>query len=638
MTFPRYDEDGSEEIGFQNLWRNIDPQEITGVDCFQPDMKLKPIDNLVTLRLTDVEFTQMFSALYNGAESTYPDTFMQVIANFLKGLHCPPEVQEDECTEFPTYANFIDYAPMNPFVDPETIPEGYVIPPFVVLTDENLAEYAGYELDDVIAPINSFPLDTGWFEDLSGAMPTITIEVIGEGKVGVKLLTQPNGGLVIVTVDNPPNLVDILASVITGADNIVDVNKDVLSLPPETADEIIYEVETVGEGLHTVYVVFFPIIDDSLIPLRFGGGFRGVNLCDYAEMPTMSCEDIEDCLETSPTIEEINNQITDINTTIIEIENNITIIDDDGQGNTGVNPPSYDLPATAGDNYSSAACNAAYFMADKILEFIAEWWEDASTIDAQELALKIIGLGGFRMEAFNEFLAYVFAVSTPTLPEDALDYRDNLAEAFFCNNLTRQEAANAISVDAGVPEPVKSALSYAINFITQDKLNQWAYVADLGTDVNDCSEMCSWTVVWDFTGAYEPISDETIYTGDTWSVYNGEYVPTVGYGGLLDTWGIQHSLPKDCRIAQMQVNHNKNVPCASVRERVIWRGTSGTDAEGFTSDATILSNTPTTGDWDLHSAEINDMDIQHDHFLCDEQYGSQIHWVKMSGTGAKPQA
>jgi len=593
---------------------------------------------------TGKEFTKLYSAVFMGAKLMFPEESEEIIWTLVRAIHQPLSFDEEgDCFTFPMSAPFVVFTPQNPYTQPDFTPEDYIEPPFFVNSEFEYPEEFGYLASDVFlrpSAINIDPIDLLTFN-----LPQIKISVVGTGTINLGLLAVTLGGYAIVKVGSPPNIFDIISEGLIEGVKIIDLNIDSLSVPPETDITQLEEIPVVADtGVQTdIYVVFTPALDDSIVPIRNGGGLRNIELCGFEEVVMIDCEAVEACIETSPTvieiinnITEIENQVTDINNTIIEIENNITIIDDDGQGNTGVNPPSYNLPATSGDNYSSAACNAAYFMADKVLEFMAEFWEDASTLDLQEWALKILGLGGFRMEAFFEFASYVFAIGEPTLPEDALDYRDNLAEAFFCGNLTRQEAANNIASDAGVPEPVKSALYYAVNFITQDKLNQWAYVADFDTVVNDCSEMCSWVVVWDFTGLYEPLEGETVYVGNNWSVYNGEFVEGTGYGGLLDTWGIEHSLPKDCRIAQMQVNHNKNVPCASVGERVTWRGTSGTDAEDFSFEGTIISNAPTTASWDLHSAEINDMNIQHNHFLCDEQYGSQIHWVKMTGTGAKP--
>lgn len=291
-TYPEYNDDGSQELSFKNLWMDGQPQSITGADCFVPSVNVNPDENLLELKLSGLEFRKMLSALYTGAVISYPSEYLQIIVNFLAGLHCPPEFVDEMCQPFPSYAPFVGYPLQNPYSQPELIPDGYLIPPFIAVTPENEEEYPDNELFDIIVPFGAVSLDADWFEELDGQLPTITIRANGAGKVEIKLLTALQGGVAIITVDNPPNLVEILAGVITGADNIVDVQKDVVSLPPETADEIIYEVELVGNTEHIVYIVFFPIIDDSLIPLRFGGGFRGVNLCGFTEGVDMGVTDV----------------------------------------------------------------------------------------------------------------------------------------------------------------------------------------------------------------------------------------------------------------------------------------------------------------------------------------------------------
>jgi len=291
FEYPQYEEDGQERLSFENMWRSIEPQEVLGTDCFNPNATLTPEDNLIVLKLTAIEFTEIFSALYNGAVMTYPSRFMQILVNFLSGLHCPPILEEQECYDYPTYASFFGYSPMNPYLTPDEIPEGYETVPFEV-NGENGVDLPNYEHFDIIVPTSALTLDVNWFEDIGGQLPQITVMVQGEGKALLKFLCIVGGGLVVVTVDNPPNLIDIIAGIVTGADNIIDLNQDIVSLPPETAIELIYEVDVVGTGIHTIYCVFLPILDDSLIPLRFGGGFRGATLCDFVEQPTMGIQNI----------------------------------------------------------------------------------------------------------------------------------------------------------------------------------------------------------------------------------------------------------------------------------------------------------------------------------------------------------
>lgn len=285
--YPQYDPyDGSEELSYENEWVGEQEQIIEGADCFSPFAFLNPTENLVVLKLTEQEWTELLSSAWWGAMFAYPEKYLQIVTNLLKGIHCPPVLEEQDCYEYPTYAGFFRYSPMNPYIQPGEIPDGYETQPFLV-NGENGNNIPNYEHFDVIVPSGAITLDLDWFDTIAGQLPTIEVMVQGEGKAFIKMLTLAGGGLAVITVDNPPDLVDIIAGIVTSADNIIDLNQDLVSLPPETAQELIFTLDIVGTGLHTIYIVFLPILDDSLIPIRFGGGFRGVQLCDFVETPEM---------------------------------------------------------------------------------------------------------------------------------------------------------------------------------------------------------------------------------------------------------------------------------------------------------------------------------------------------------------
>lgn len=290
----------SEQPFKQLSWRNRFTkhliQPLDGVDCFQPFVNLNPENNIFVLNLSEATFLKLFSAVMTGAEISYPDESLQLQAEFLKGIHCPPTLVPEECVNLPTYANNISYSPMNPYIEPDAIPDGYLTQPFLV-NGENGNDIPGFEHFDVIVPSGAMTFDINWFEDINESLPSLQIMVQGEGHVNLRFLTIPQGGLVVVTLDNPPNLIDIIAGIVSGAENIVDLNQDLISLPPETAKEIIFPVPVEGAGIHTIYAVFLPILDDSLIPIRFGGGFRGLELCGFLPEGDMGIQNLRflDC-------------------------------------------------------------------------------------------------------------------------------------------------------------------------------------------------------------------------------------------------------------------------------------------------------------------------------------------------------
>lgn len=280
-----------QRLAWQNRWVRYIQQPLVGADCFQESVLLNPENNIMVLNLSEFEFTRLFSAIMTGAEISYPDESHQVIVDFLKGIQCPPNLVPEECIDLPSYANNIAYSPANPYIEPTVIPEGYLVQPFLV-NGENGNNFPGYEHFDVIVPFDAITFDIDFFDEIAGQLPTLQIMVNGAGSVNIRFLTIPQGGLVVVTLDNPPNLLDILSGIVTGAENIVDLNQDLVSLPPETAKEIIFPVQIESTGIHTVYAVFLPILDDSLIPIRFGGGFRGLELCGFLPEGDMGVQNL----------------------------------------------------------------------------------------------------------------------------------------------------------------------------------------------------------------------------------------------------------------------------------------------------------------------------------------------------------
>jgi len=265
-----------ERLAWQNRWIENLVLPVVGTDCFVPNVNLNPTENLLVMNLTEAQIVRMLSALQTGAIITYPDEWLQIMVDFLSSIHCPPIMSEQDCFEYKSYASFLQYSPTNPYIQPDEIPDGYLAQPFLV-NGQNGVDVPNYEPFDILVPIDAITLDVNWFDTIAGQLPTITIMVNGAGNVLVKMLSQVQGGLAVITVDNPPDLADIVIGVITGADNIIDLNLDVVSVPPETAIEIDYPLDIVGAGIHTIYVVFLPILDDSLMPF---GKHKGELMCD----------------------------------------------------------------------------------------------------------------------------------------------------------------------------------------------------------------------------------------------------------------------------------------------------------------------------------------------------------------------
>lgn len=640
VEFPQIDDDG-EVYSFENIWREISPQEITGADCFQSTVDLHPTDNLITLRLTALEFTKMFSSLYNGAELTYPDEFMQIMVNFLKGLHCPPEVIEDMCQEFPPFASFINYTPMNPFIDPDEIPEGYLTQPFTILDADDALEL-GYEEGDIIVPFGSITLDGDWFDTLDGQLPTITVDVNGAGTVVLKLLSVLQGGLVVITVDEPPNLLDIIIGVVTGGDNIVDLNKDNLSVPPETADEIDIPVKVVGEGVHTVYVIYIPILDDSLIPLRFGGGFRGVELCDFVE-GFVDCEQLEDCLGDSPTIESIENNITVLNAGQEALESAMQQdAEDCGCGGNVYPPPQENYDEEGADETSSFVCGAASYAATQIVEQVTAAYDNSSDVSGlQTFLISLIGLGGgVNVGLMRVLWDFLHAGVDGSFIDNLQDAESAIAEAFFCNLLDIDAAKAAIEANTEIDAEVREAVSKMIDATLRAQFELWFFIG--GETVSaDCSGMCDEHItVWEFKeGSYTPIGGETIITGDTWNATNATFDSSRGYyGSSANIWTITKDLPPDIQLIQQFVLAARADTGLSVQAGVWWKGVTGSGALEISPLITVTEPPPdgTEVQFDLHNAKLDALLGYMDNAGSGTPFDSEIHYIYIVSKGARP--
>lgn len=190
---------------------------------------------------------------------------------------CAPDLPNTtDCIEFPPAAPFIEYHPISPFTAPGEVPPGYLAPPFLVATAESpFIDELGLIIGDVVLVPTSVPIAHASLEDL---FPSIRIYVTGAGQVELHLLKHPLGGSAFITVDE-----DVIHNT-----RIIELKKDLFSLPPELATVDIEEFEFTESGPHTLDVVFVPLFNDDITSiLGFGGGLRKVVLCGFDEVGEM---------------------------------------------------------------------------------------------------------------------------------------------------------------------------------------------------------------------------------------------------------------------------------------------------------------------------------------------------------------
>lgn len=220
-------------------------------------------------------FGQMLDALYyykNAREDYYDLTHMidvlEAIAHIVdpSGAECLDD--EAHCRDYPMNSAFIEWNPTNPYINPDEVPDGYATPPFDILeagdTDVTLYYLA---VGDVMAV--SPPIAAGL------NFPRFRVTVTGEKEVELHLLTHPFGGDALISVDG--DLIPI----------VVDLHRDLTAVPPESAVEIVQEIQLVGMGVHTIDVTFIPALDNDLIDVGFGGGVRKITICGDEELTSL---------------------------------------------------------------------------------------------------------------------------------------------------------------------------------------------------------------------------------------------------------------------------------------------------------------------------------------------------------------
>lgn len=241
--------------------------------CFRFNLEWCKIVIGWLLWMTDIAFWK------DAQDESYSAIRQMLIA--LEGSSCAGELAESgDCYSYPAYAPFISYSPMNPFVNPNEIPNEYLVSPFQIY-DGNGSLPPYYHAGDVIVPLAAINLDP--FDVFGGALPTIQVRVVGSGQIEADLLRMPQGGVVIVSYNGAPSVLDIITAFFTETTDIYSLNLDLLAIPPQESPTMSLELN-INEPAGVETVVFFtfaPILDDSFLPLRFGGGLRQISLCGF---------------------------------------------------------------------------------------------------------------------------------------------------------------------------------------------------------------------------------------------------------------------------------------------------------------------------------------------------------------------
>jgi len=122
----------------------------------------------------------------------------------------------------------------------------------------------------------------------SPTLPMVTIKMKGAGQLEVELVQSPLGGSFVLIPDIDISLSAVFAYILDFFDSdgsmpsawqVVEVNRDILALPPELIVTQISEFEFVGDTDHTLTAIFVPRINDEFPYFNPFGGIREIEAC-----------------------------------------------------------------------------------------------------------------------------------------------------------------------------------------------------------------------------------------------------------------------------------------------------------------------------------------------------------------------
>lgn len=203
---------------------------------------------------------------------------------------------------------------------------------------------------------------------------------------------------------------------------------------------------------------------------------------------SMSCEDVEDCLETSTIINTIEGDVTSIQGSVSAVESDITTINEqitiiNQSAQYNIYPPAPD-PISDPDPY----CGTAWYIAEYLNAYIQDVIVDALTLTWQEVAIGLLGIGGFDASLAKLLWDYIIASANPDLDDECTVAIETVAEAFFCNDLLISPTLTQINASA-LTTGAKQAYTKAIESLTASKFSELIYLGSLD-ETRDCSAFC----------------------------------------------------------------------------------------------------------------------------------------------------
>lgn len=195
--------------------------------------------------------------------------FYDLLEHFYDGCE-----EEDRCFEFPPSASFIEWFPNNPYTEPDLITDGYNAPAWYEATAaSNLI--LGTQFGDIVTDLSRFPPGSLPSIIPASGLPRFRINLVAPGIITIHLLNIFAGSVAQITIDDD-----------VGTVRFIDMDRDQIAIPFETATTTPVEVEVLGAGAHHIDVIVVSQINDAIPFLHHGGGLRKIEICgEAADMP-----------------------------------------------------------------------------------------------------------------------------------------------------------------------------------------------------------------------------------------------------------------------------------------------------------------------------------------------------------------
>lgn len=531
----------------------------------------------------------------------------------------------EECTEYPAWSSRIEWFPNNPYTEPNLVGDGYLFPSWYVVGPVAQSLYDA-ELNSVITSIERIPIGSWPFIVPASGWPRFRINLSGTGTVEIHLASINAGSLLQTQVDD-----DLLTL------EWVDVQQDQIALPPETANAIIIEREFTTAGDHHIDCTIVPQLQDTPIPLGFGGGLVKIVLCGFQEpyggtgsdlaglamRLNAQCE-MEFSIDGGNEWDVVEDWVLNANSCFLGATGAAGIdgIDgDDGiDGTDGIDgddgQTANEYPPQPTQEEPDELCGAAWYIAEQMEALIQDAIIDAETITLEEFLEAVLGLGGFSTSFLVLFWDWLVVTVDQTLSAEITIGMDFVAEHLYCNELDISQVIAAIANDTGYSANARTGWTKYFEALDDGFFALRAFIG-AQDDTRDCSSFAcvTWTNTFDFTiEGYEWFAS----SGGGYPADAGHYVAATGWrsdvrnkgGGDNSVLSIVLTMPFVAQVTRVLVEFTADVGGAGDlhQARLVddttttWLGSLNSSVGSHSDDFTGLTEDSVTDvKIDLHS-------------------------------------